>query len=106
MSKRVVLKVSEGEEIFFKKQEQQKIKALREKNEKERSAKYSEAHQYHCFRCGTPSLVEVQKGKVVVDVCINKGCGAVHLDPGELEYMLKNKGVISSIASSVTNVFR
>ena len=70
MSERVILKVSEGEDIFFKKQEQEQIKALREKNEKERSEQYSEAHQYHCFRCGTPSLVEVQKGKVVVDICI------------------------------------
>ena len=105
MRDRVILKCSEGEEIFFKKQEQQQIKALREKTAKERDDKYSEEHQYHCFRCGTPSLVEVQKGKCIVDVCINEGCGAVHLDPGELEFMLKNRGVISSIASSVSSVF-
>ncbi len=93
------------EETYFKEQDRKKIRDLREKTAQEATTKYSEEHKGHCFRCGTRSLVEVERGNVRVDVCVNENCGAIHLDPGELEEILKNKGIISSIRESVFGVF-
>jgi hypothetical protein len=105
---RVSVKVipKEGsEEAYFREQDQKKIKNLREKTAQQATAKYCEEHKGHCFRCGTPSLVEVDRGGVKLDICVNENCGAVHLDPGELEQILKNRGVISSIRECVFGVF-
>ena len=101
----LIIKV-QAEEIYFNQEEQDKIKALREKASKERQEQYSEDHKYHCFRCGSKSLVEVQNGNVAVDICVNENCGAVHLDPGELETILKDTGLIKDIRNSILNVFK
>ena len=102
---RIILKVGDSEDVYFKQQQAEQIKALREKVANENVEKYNEEHKYHCFRCGTDSLVEVQKGKCIIDICINEGCGAVHLDPGELEVMLQDKDLIKDVKKSIFNIF-
>lgn len=94
---RIILKVGDSEEVFFQQQQAEQIRALRKKVANEGAKKYSDEHKYHCFRCGTESLVEVQKGNSIIDICINEGCGAVHLDPGELEAMLQDKTLIRDV---------
>ena len=103
---RIILKCDGAEEIYFQQQQAEQIKALREKNANETVHKYNEEHKYHCFRCGTNSLVEVQKGKCIIDICVNEGCGAVHLDPGELETVLKDKNLIRDVKNSIFNIFK
>lgn len=94
------------EDIFFQKKEAEKIKALRERASSESTAKYREEHNSHCFRCGTLSLVEVKKGDVVIDICVNDGCGAVHLDSGELEAIAKgDKETILNVRKAIFNIF-
>jgi hypothetical protein len=94
-----------SEEAYFREQDQKIIKDLREKSAQESTAKYCEEYRNHCFRCGTKSLVEVDRGDVKVDICVNENCGAVHLDPGELEAILKDKRAISALRKSVFAVF-
>lgn len=94
-----------SEEAYFREQDQKKLRDLREKTAREATAKYREEHKGHCFRCGTRSLVEIEREGVKLDICVNENCGAIHLDPGELEQILKNKGIISSIRASVFGVF-
>ena len=94
------------EEMFFLEQDLKKMKELREKCTKEATEKYGEEHKYHCFRCGSKSLVEVDRGDVKIDICINDGCGAVHLDPGELERILKDEKSLYSIRKAFLNVFK
>ena len=103
---RVILKCADNEEVFFQQQQAEQIRKLREKSEKETAEQYKEDHRYHCFRCGTDSLVEVQKGKCVIDICVNEECGAVHLDPGELETILQDKNLIKDVKKSVFLIFR
>ena len=105
---RILVKIQSemgSEETYFREQDQKKIKELRENAAQEATAKYCEEHKNHCFRCGTKSLVEVDRGDVKVDICVNENCGAVHLDPGELEQILKDKRAISVIRKSVFSVF-
>ena len=83
-----------------------RIKALREKAQKECTEKYCTEHKYHCFRCGSQSLVEIQKGKVSIDICVNENCGAVHLDPGELEELVKDASIIKNAKNSIFNIFK
>lgn len=101
----LVIKV-QAEDIYFNQEDQSKIKALREKALKEKQEQYCEDHKYHCFRCGSKSLVEVQKGNIAIDICVNENCGAVHLDPGELEALLKDAAFIKSVRNSIFKVFK
>lgn len=101
----LIIKLS-TEEVYFNQDDQDKIRALREKAEKEKQEKYTDDHKYHCFRCGTNSLVEIQKGDITVDVCVNEDCGAVHLDPGELEGLLKDAGMIKNVRNSIFKIFK
>lgn len=94
------------EELYFKEQEQNQIKNLREKSAKEANEKYCEEHKDHCFRCGTRSLVEVDRGDVKIDICVNKDCGAVHLDPGEMEAIMKDQKSIITVSKAIFNVFK
>lgn len=94
------------EEMFFLEQDLKKMKEFREKCQKEATGKYCEEHNYHCFRCGSKSLVEIDRGDVKIDICVNKGCGAVHLDPGELERILKDEKSLNSIRKAFLNVFK
>ena len=95
-----------SEEAYFQKQEQKRIKELRETVSKEANEKYCDEHKYHCFRCGTRSLVQVDRGDIKIDICVNEDCGAVHLDPGELEDILKNEKVILGIRKTIFSVFK
>lgn len=97
--------VIKSEDAYFQKKEVEKIRELREKAKKEKTELYCDEHRNHCFRCGTGSLVEVQKGNVAIDICVNEGCGAVHLDPGELETILQDSSQITSIRASILNIF-
>lgn len=102
---RLIIKVH-AEEIYFNQEERDKIKALREKAAKEKQDQYCEEHKYHCFRCGSKSLVQVQKGNIAIDICVNDNCGAVHLDPGELEALLEETALIKNVRTSIFNIFK
>jgi hypothetical protein len=106
---RVLVKIKsemEAEDVYFRKQDEKLIRELREKAAEESDASYCEEHKNHCFRCGTKSLVEVDRGDIKIDICVNENCGAVHLDPGELEQILKEEKVITGIRKSVLAVFK
>ena len=94
------------EDAFFREQDQKLIMELREKAAEEADAKYCKEHANHCFRCGTHSLVEVHRGNVTIDICENDDCGAVHLDPGELEQILNDEKSIFVIKKSVLSIFK
>lgn len=103
---RIVIKATE-EDIHFQEQDRKRIELLRAAAEKESNKSYSNAHKNHCFRCGTHSLAEVDYKNVKIDICVNEGCGAVHLDPGEMEKILEgDRGVFGKVKSSVFSVFR
>ncbi|MBC8246685.1 MAG: zf-TFIIB domain-containing protein [Deltaproteobacteria bacterium] len=106
---RVTLKLKserDSEEAYFKEQDEKLLRSLREKAAQEGDKQYREAHQDHCFRCGTKSLVEVDKGDTKIDICVNDGCGAVHLDPGELDEILKDNKSLFTIRKSILAVFK
>lgn len=105
MSDKLKLKVSK-EDNYFAQQEQDKIKKLREKAITENDQKYRDEHKYHCFRCGTKSLVEVQKGNVCVDICVNEKCGALHLDAGELDALFADQGFVKKARTSIFDIFK
>ena len=94
------------EDLYFKEEDEKLLKSLREKAAKEESEKYRKEHANHCFRCGTKSLVEIDRGDIKIDMCINVDCGAVHLDPGELDQILADEKSISSIRKSVLSIFK
>jgi len=51
--------------------------------------------------------VEVEHKNVNIDICVNEGCGAVHLDPGEMEKILEGeKGVFTKVKTSIFMVFK
>ena len=103
---RIVIKTSE-EDLYLREHEREKIKKLRVAAAKEGNEAYPNAHRNHCFRCGTHSLVEVDHKNVKIDICVNKGCGAVHLDPGEMEKILEGeRGIFGKVKNSVFSVFK
>ena len=73
-----------SEDAYFAEQDKKLIDKLRQESDQDADLKYREAHKYHCFRCGTPSLAEVDEGNVKVDICVNKDCGALHLSENVL----------------------
>jgi hypothetical protein len=103
---RIVIKSGE-EDLHFREQERKKIEKLRAEAAKEANEAYSSAHKNHCFRCGTHSLAEVNHKNVRIDICVNEGCGAVHLDPGEMEKILESeRGIFDKVKTSVFSVFK
>jgi hypothetical protein len=109
MSDHLILQVKAQqtqEDAFFAQQEREQIKDLRAQLAHDSSHKYREEHQYHCFRCGTRSLVEVQKGKIAVDICVNENCGAVHLDAGELDALLEDRDFIKKARRGIFDIFK
>ena len=105
MSEHLKIKVG-NEDSYFAQQAQEQIKALREKAGTQSNQKYMDDHKYHCFRCGTESLVEIQKGSVSIDLCVNEGCGALHLDAGELDALLEDQGFVKKARKSLFDVFK
>jgi hypothetical protein len=105
-SDRLIIKVS-NEDLHFREEERKQIEKLRAMAAKEADETYSKAHKNHCFRCGTHSLVEVEHKNVKIDMCVNDGCGAVHLDPGEMEKILEGeRGVFSKVKISIFGVIK
>ncbi len=107
--KRVSVKIHpkiESEEAFFAEQDKNRLRALREKATQETTQKYSEEHKYHCFRCGTKSLAEIDEGNIKIDICVNENCGAIHLDPGELKSIIKNQNALSAAKNAFLSVFK
>jgi hypothetical protein len=95
-----------AEEAFFAKSDEIKLRQLREKASEETNKKYVEEHKYHCFRCGTKSLAEIDEGKVKIDICVNENCGAIHLDPGELKELIKDQKALSTAKKAFLSVFK
>jgi hypothetical protein len=95
-----------SEEAYFAEQDQRKLRELRERAGEEVTKKYCEKHKYHCFRCGTQSLAEIDEGNVKIDICVNKNCGAIHLDPGELKKLIKDQSVLSGARNAFLSVFK
>jgi len=101
-----ILEQKGSEEAHFAERDQQKLRELRKKAAAEATEKYSEKHKYHCFRCGTQSLAEINEGKVTIDICVNKDCGAIHLDPGELKVIIKDQRALSAARNAFLSVFK
>jgi hypothetical protein len=95
-----------SEEAFFLENDQQKLRDLRKKAAEEANKKYCQEHKYHCFRCGTKSLAEIDEGNVKVDICVNENCGAIHLDPGELKEIIKDQSALASAKNAFLSVFK
>jgi len=107
--KRVSVKIQPkkgSEEAYFAERDKHKLRELREKSAAEATKKYGEEHKYHCFRCGTQSLAEIDEGNVKIDICVNENCGAIHLDPGELKEIIKDQSSLSSAKNAFLSVFK
>jgi len=106
MPEKTILKLN-SEDVYFQEHYQKQMEKLRAAAKIEANEVYTSEHKNHCFRCGTHSLIEVQQGDVHIDICVNEGCGAVHLDPGELEKILDSeRGFLGKIKTSVFSVFK
>jgi hypothetical protein len=109
MTKRVSVKIQPqkgSEHSFFAERDQKLLRELRKKATLEATQKYCEEHKYHCFRCGTKSLAEIDEGHVKIDICVNKNCGAIHLDPGELKSIIKDQNALSAAKKAFLSVFK
>jgi len=107
--KRVSVKIQPkkgSEEAFFAERDQRKLRELREEAAAEATEKYCEEHKYHCFRCGSQSLAEIDEGNVKIDICVNENCGAIHLDPGELKEIIKDQRALSAAKNAFLSVFK
>ena len=101
-----ILQQKGSEEAHFAERDQQKLRELRKKAAAEATKKYSEEHKYHCFRCGSQSLAEIDEGNVKIDICVNEDCGAIHLDPGELKEIIKDQRALSAAKNAFLSVFK
>ena len=95
-----------SEAAFFAEQDQIKLRKLRKAVANEATKKYTEKHKHHCFRCGTQSLAEIDEGNVKIDICVNKNCGAIHLDPGELKEIIKDRKALPAAKKAFLSVFK
>jgi hypothetical protein len=96
----------DSEDLYFAERDQNSLKELRKKAAEESTKKYCEEHKYHCFRCGTQSLAEIDEGNVKIDICVNENCGAIHLDPGELRRIIEDHRALSAVRKSFLAVFK
>ncbi len=107
--KRVSVKIQPkkgSEEAYFAERDQHRLKELREKAAAEATSQYCDEHKYHCFRCGTQSLAEIDEGDVKIDLCVNENCGAIHLDPGELREISRDQSALSLAKNAFLSVFK
>ena len=92
---------NQPEEEYFARVEAQKTeqlaKEIAKQEAEEAAASLKELHYLHCGKCGTKMDTTNFKG-VEIEVCPN--CGAVLLDPGELETLAgqDQAGVVEMIA--------
>ena len=106
---RTVIKAKDlsAEDLYFQQQDKKRIEELKAKSNRDANDAYRDAHRNHCFRCGTPSLVEVDYSSIHIDLCVNDDCGAVHLDPGEMEKILEGgKGLFFKVKASISSAFK
>ena len=89
------------EEDYFKQIDREKKAALKKKMDEKKAAQAklarAELHHDHCGKCGGTMSPKMYKG-VEIDICGD--CGAVLLDPGELEILAgeDKPGMIDSLA--------
>jgi hypothetical protein len=80
---------SKQEEEYFARVEAEKRarlqKQARDAHAKERAEEQRRLHFMHCGKCGA-ELLSTHFNAVEIEVC--PGCGAVLLDPGELEQLV------------------
>lgn len=101
-------KPSNPEEEYFAREEQEKVRRLREQLDKKRSserAKHAQAlHWMKCPKCGN-DLEEKLFRDVKADIC--SVCSGMWLDAGELQMLLKSSSdVIGNIVHSIDESFR
>jgi Zn-finger nucleic acid-binding protein len=90
------------EEDYFKRQELQKLASMRAEKADQNTAQAllqrKELHYNRCGRCGDNMQPKAFQG-VEIDLC--PSCGAVLLDPGELETLAgeDKSGMLDSIAT-------
>ncbi|NOZ95064.1 MAG: hypothetical protein GXP47_10055 [Acidobacteria bacterium] len=84
-------KPSEKEEEFFKRQELEKLRKLREETartlEEEERQRLKKLHWMRCPKCGM-ELHEVELQGVMVDTCLD--CGGTFFDEGEVMKILSS----------------
>lgn len=91
---------ADQEEDYFARLDREKLAEMREKLEAEQAQQARDAraaqHRGHCGRCGGTFQTQLFKG-VEIDLCPD--CGAVLLDPGELEQLAgkDEAGVLSTL---------
>jgi len=95
-----------SEDVYFAERDKAILRELRQKAADEANQKYRNDHKYHCFRCGTQSLAEIDEGNVKVDICVNENCGAIHLDPGELKEIIRDQGALAAAKNAFLSVFK
>ena len=89
------------EEKFFHDADEAKIQALKQKLEDEKASEADDErkalHHLHCGKCGTKMDTQIFKG-IEIEVC--PSCGAVLLDPGELQELVgeDESGVVKTIS--------
>ena len=80
---------NQQEEDYFRQQDQEKLRAMREKADQEKTAAEVEErkklHHFKCGKCGNDMTTQIFKG-IEIEVCGT--CSAVLLDPGELETLV------------------
>jgi ribosomal protein S27AE len=79
------------EEEYFHRTNKEKIAKLKAEHEAAgaaaAAAELKATHHLHCGKCGNKMTTSIFKG-IEIEVCPN--CGAVLLDPGELEALVGN----------------
>ena len=48
----------------------------------------------------------IDEGNVKIDICVNKNCGAIHLDPGELKEIIKDRKALPAAKNAFLSVFK
>ena len=80
---------NQQEEDYFRKQDQEKLRAMREESDRKKAEKEAEdrrqRHHFKCGKCGSDMVTQIFKG-IEIEVCGE--CNAVLLDPGELEQLV------------------
>jgi len=83
-------KPSDEEEEYFHREDQEKIRKLREELDKKRQTQSmdqrKQAHWMKCPKCGS-DLEEINYHNVMIDKCPE--CNGIWLDQGELELLAK-----------------
>lgn len=77
------------EEEYFHREDQERLRKMREELAAQKAAEQEAAlkalHYFHCGKCGHKMNTQIFKG-LEIEICPN--CGAVLLDPGELQQLV------------------